>query len=91
MAQETEQIVRMPLANLPLKSYNGIHEGNALRMDWEALLPEGKRVEACSNPPYLGARLMSKEQKEDMLQVFGSKWKNSGNLDYVNLLVQKGS
>lgn len=35
------------------------------------------------NPPFVGARLMSKEQKDDLLSVFGSKWKNAGNLDYV--------
>lgn len=91
MAQETEQIVHMPLANLPLKSYNGIHEGNALRMDWSVLLDEKKQLRICGNPPYLGARLMSKEQKEDMLFVFGSKWRNLGNLDYVSCWFKKAS
>ena len=36
------------------------------------------------NPPFVGARMMSKEQKDDLLQVFGAKWKNVGNLDYVS-------
>lgn len=35
------------------------------------------------NPPFIGARLMSREQKDDMLHVFGKKWKNVGNMDYV--------
>ena len=35
------------------------------------------------NPPFVGARQMSKEQKEDVLHIFGEKWKNVGNLDYV--------
>ncbi len=35
------------------------------------------------NPPFVGARLMSKEQKEDMQNVFGRKWRNVGNIDYV--------
>ncbi len=35
------------------------------------------------NPPFVGARQMSKEQKEDVLNIFGSNWKNVGNLDYV--------
>ena len=35
------------------------------------------------NPPFQGARLMSEEQKQDVINVFGSKWKNVGNLDYV--------
>ncbi|MCQ2351800.1 MAG: methylase, partial [Paludibacteraceae bacterium] len=35
------------------------------------------------NPPFVGARLMSEEQKQDVLDIFGAKWKNVGNLDYV--------
>ena len=35
------------------------------------------------NPPFLGARIMSAEQKDDLVSVFGSKWKNIGNMDYV--------
>lgn len=35
------------------------------------------------NPPFVGARLMSEAQKEDVVRIFGSKWKNVGNLDYV--------
>ena len=36
------------------------------------------------NPPFVGARLMNVEQKNDLLTVFGEKWKNVGNLDYVS-------
>ena len=36
------------------------------------------------NPPFVGARLMDKAQKEDLLDIFGRKWKNVGNLDYVS-------
>jgi len=35
------------------------------------------------NPPFVGARLMSESQKQDVLDIFGDKWKNAGNLDYV--------
>ncbi len=35
------------------------------------------------NPPFVGARQMNEEQKQDVLRIFGSKWKNVGNLDYV--------
>ena len=35
------------------------------------------------NPPFLGARIMSVEQKDDLISVFGVKWKNIGNMDYV--------
>lgn len=35
------------------------------------------------NPPFVGARLMNESQKQDVLDIFGSKWKNVGNMDYV--------
>ena len=35
------------------------------------------------NPPFVGARLMSENQKQDVIDIFGAKWKNVGNLDYV--------
>ena len=35
------------------------------------------------NPPFVGARMKSDQQAEDIISVFGSKWKNVGNLDYV--------
>ena len=35
------------------------------------------------NPPFVGARWMDKEQKQDVIDIFGPKWKNVGNLDYV--------
>ena len=35
------------------------------------------------NPPFVGARIMSAQQKEDLISVFGYQWKNAGNLDYV--------
>lgn len=35
------------------------------------------------NPPFVGARQMNENQKKDVINIFGSKWKNVGNLDYV--------
>ncbi len=35
------------------------------------------------NPPFVGARMMSKSQKDDIIHVFGQHWKNVGNMDYV--------
>lgn len=35
------------------------------------------------NPPFVGARLMSEPQKDDMAHVFGAGWRNLGNIDYV--------
>ena len=51
---------------LPLQHAGAIVCGNALRLDWEKILPHEKNDEVYlfGNPPYLGARKQSKEQKE---------------------------
>ena len=137
MMAETDEIVGFALDPLPLKAYNNIREGNALRMDWSQwpieddwpsviaknthvypyqketlhvledpvvrygnidlyteninLHVKAKEPRICTvefnyiigNPPFLGARVMSAEQKDDLISVFGAKWKNIGNMDYV--------
>ena len=35
------------------------------------------------NPPFVGARWMDKQQKEDVNSTFGKDWKGTGDLDYV--------
>ena len=35
------------------------------------------------NPPFVGARMMGESQKQDVIDIFGTRWKNVGNLDYV--------
>ena len=80
--KETEDIVRLSLDFLPLKSYANIIEGNALRMDWESVVPKGKLNYIMGNPPFVGARLMKNPQKEDLAEVFLGH-KKAGNLDYV--------
>ena len=82
MMKETEDVVHMPLDFLPLRSYANIIEGNALRLDWESVIPQYKLNYIMGNPPFVGARLMGSEQKDDVTAIFEG-WKNAGNLDYV--------
>ena len=83
MMKETEEIVKINLEFLPLRSYANIVEGNALTIDWENLVQKNKLSYIMGNPPFVGARLMKPAQKGDLLSVFGKDWKNAGNLDYV--------
>jgi len=66
---------------LPLVSYANIVEGNALRIDWESVVPKDKLNYIMGNPPYAGFNVIGDEQNEDMRYVFG---KQRARLDYVS-------
>ena len=90
MMKETEKILLVPLEFLPLKTNAYIVEGNALLVDWESVVPKSKLNYIMGNPPFIGARLMDKSQKDDVAAIFPG-WKNAGNLDYVCCWYKKAS
>ena len=87
MMHETEKIIHKDLEFLPLRNYANIHEANALRIDWNDVVPKEKLNFIMGNPPFVGYSLQSKEQKDDILSVFvdekGKPFKTSGKIDYV--------
>ena len=82
MLEETKDIVFANIDFLPLKSYTNIVEGNALRLNWEEIVPKDKLSYIIGNPPFVGANGVSKAQKQELLDLFGEK-SNAGILDYV--------
>ncbi|WP_278960676.1 class I SAM-dependent DNA methyltransferase [Lactobacillus apis] len=78
---------------LPLQHAGAIVCGNALRLDWEKILPHKKddEVYLFGNPPYLGSSMQNKEQKDDMLYLMKGKIKNYKKLDYISSWFFKGS
>ena len=82
MLEETADIVYTNIDFLPLKSYTNIVEGNALEIDWETVVSKDKLSYIIGNPPFIGANGVSKAQKQELLDIFGSK-SNAGILDYV--------
>lgn len=72
---------------LPLKTYVNITEGNALRLDWEKIVPKDRLSYSMGNPPFVGYSLQSKSQKDDILSVYvdekGKPYKTAGKIDYV--------
>lgn len=90
MMHETEGIMQINLDFLPLKSYANIVEGNALRVDWESVVPKDKLNYIMGNPPFVGARLMNNAQKKDVIDIFEGM-KNNGNLDYVSCWYKKSA
>lgn len=69
-------------ARIPLVASATIVCGNALRIDWATVVPNGELNYIMGNPPFGGARNMSREQKADLLTVFEGV-KGAGDLDYV--------
>ena len=90
MMKETEDIMHMSLDFLPLKSYANIVEGNALRLDWESVVPKRELNYIMGNPPFVGFKFASKEQKGDMQAVFSGEIKPA-LLDYVCCWYKKAS
>ncbi|UUM61871.1 N-6 DNA methylase [Streptococcus suis] len=81
MLEATKEIVYAELDFLPLKSYTNIHHGNALTTDWETVVDKDKLNYIIGNPPFLGHRNVSIEQKNDMKRIFNNK---QGRLDFVS-------
>ena len=88
MMKETEEIIHSNLEFLPLKSYANIVEGNALRIDWETVIPKQKLNYIMGNPPFVGYSLQTAAQKQDVLSIYvdekGKPYKTAGKIDYVS-------
>ena len=82
MMKETEDVVHMSLDFLPLKTNAYIVEGNALRLDWESVVPKSELNYIMGNPPFVGHQWRTKEQTADMESVCKCIPKY-GKLDYV--------
>lgn len=90
MMKETEEIVHMHLDFLPLTSYANIVEGNALQVAWESVVPKQQLSYIMGNPPFIGASMMTKEQKAEAVAIFG-KIKLSNSIDYVGAWYYKAA
>lgn len=84
MMKKTENILHINLDFLPLKSYTNITEGNALRIDWNDVIPKEELNYIMGNPPFVGKKEQSKMQKNDLLELFDKNIKGIGNIDYVS-------
>ena len=97
MRRETAEILHREPDYLPLKNYDNIIEGNALRMDWGEILSakntkaaKSGEVYVIGNPPFCGKSFQSVEQKSDMSEVFKGV-RDYGNLDYVTCWFKKAA
>lgn len=81
MLHETEKILSREIKYLPLKTYTNIVEANALRIDWNDVIPNTKCNYIMGNPPFVGSKYSDEVQKSDMDYVYN----NSNKLKYRTL------
>ncbi len=72
----------MYFARIPLKTSPKIVHGNALTLDWNAVLPAERASYVMGNPPFIGAKFMDDAQRADARAVFEGI-ANAGLLDFV--------
>lgn len=69
---------------IPLKKSATIVHGNALRVDWQSLLPNGLRYDfILGNPPFVGSKFLNENQRNEIQELFTGV-RNAGVLDYVS-------
>ena len=83
MIAETRDTVEQWIDVFPLSNISNIVEGNALRMDWNDVIPASECSYIIGNPPFYGAKLMDSKQKEEIVTLF-SKVSLANSLDYVS-------
>ncbi|MDR0322415.1 MAG: N-6 DNA methylase, partial [Treponema sp.] len=75
---------------IPLTAAASIQHANALTIDWESVIQKTELNYILGNPPFLGARIMSKDQKAEVNNVFDGM-KDNSNLDYVTCWYKKAA
>lgn len=83
MNQALSQEVGLSYARIPLEEPATIVHANALTTDWTEVVAPSELSYILGNPPFYGARLMTKEQKADLTALFPKTLKGAGNLDFV--------
>lgn len=83
MNRELSKEFGLSFARIPLEEPASIVHANALATEWELVIPRNELSYILGNPPFYGARLMTKEQKADLIALFPKTLKGVGNLDFV--------
>jgi hypothetical protein len=82
MNTKAGEIFGQPVLRLPLTKSAKIVHANALRTDWNEVLPAAECSFVLGNPPFVGKKATSADQKADIATIWAGV-KGSGVLDYV--------
>ena len=85
---DTEKVTKRVYEPLPLTDYEGVIQGNALRVDWNDVVSASEVSYVIGNPPFIGYSNLTAGQKQDRADVFG---KSGGVLDYVACWYKKAA
>ena len=87
MFEKTKDIIYAQGDFLPLKTYVHIHEGDALKIDWNDVVDKQELSYIIGNPPFVGYKYQSELQRIDIRNVYvddnGKQLKNAGKIDFV--------
>lgn len=90
MNAQAAEVFGQGFDRLPLRTSPHIVQGNALRLDWHAVLPREQCSYVLGNPPFVGKKEQNAEQKADMALTW-SELKGAGILDYVTCWYRKAA
>jgi hypothetical protein len=79
---QLDELTGTAATRFPLSHAAKIRHGNALRIDWTEVCPIDDDTIIFGNPPFYGATLLLREQRDDMNLVWNAM-SGSGDLDYV--------
>ena len=85
---DTAKVTQRVYQELPLTDYEGIVNANALRIDWNDVVPASEVDYIIGNPPFIGYSNLNNEQKADRSELFG---RSGGPLDYVACWYKKAA
>ncbi len=82
MNRELAHTFGEPYVRIPLEKSPHIEVGDALELDWAAFLPPSECSYVFGNPPFIGAKFQSTEQRAQVRRI-AQLGGSGGTLDYV--------
>ena len=80
--EEASEYFGQNLIDFPIQSNASIVNANALRIDWNDVVPASELDYIIGNPPFIGKKEQSRIQKEELISLFPGNVR-IGNIDYV--------
>jgi len=84
---EIEDYFGTNFIDFPIKDNANIVKANALRLDWNEVVPADKLEYIMGNPPFVGYGFQTDDQKREIQSIYineaGKTYSSSGKIDYV--------